>query len=71
MERGGGARGLMDSGVDCGPTPLTINSASHGKLAALTPPASGLLLGNQRPWYVEPCLCDWVIKDLGMSRLSV
>ena len=24
-------------------------------------------LGNQRPWYVQPCLCDWVIKDLGMS----
>ena len=23
--------------------------------------------GNQRPWYVLPCLCDWVIKGLGMS----
>ena len=21
----------------------------------------------QRPWYVQPCLCDWVIKGLGMS----
>ena len=19
------------------------------------------------PWYVQPCLCDWVIKGLGMS----
>ena len=26
-------------------------------------------LGNQRPWYVQPCLCDWVTKDLGMSSL--
>ena len=24
----------------------------------LTPPNSGLWLGNQRPWYVQPCLCD-------------
>ena len=23
-------------------------------------------MGNQRPWYVQPCLCDWVIKGLGM-----
>ena len=23
--------------------------------------------GIQRPWYVQPCLCDWVIKGLGMS----
>ena len=22
---------------------------------------------NQRPWYVQPCLCDWVIKGLVMS----
>ena len=22
---------------------------------------------NQRPWYVQPCLCVWVIKGLGMS----
>ena len=21
----------------------------------------------RRPWYVQPCLCDWVIKGLGMS----
>ena len=25
------------------------------------------LLGNQRPWYVQPCLCDWETKGLGMS----
>ena len=20
-------------------------------------------LGNQKPWYVQPCLCDWAYKD--------
>ena len=27
----------------------------------------GVWLPNTRPWYVQPCLCDWVIKGLGMS----
>ena len=22
--------------------------------------------GNQKPWYVQPCLCAWVIKSLGI-----
>ena len=28
---------------------------------------NSIALGSQRPWYVQPCLCDWVIKGLGMS----
>ena len=26
-----------------------------------------LALDNQRLWYAQPCMCDWVIKGLGMS----
>ena len=22
---------------------------------------------NQKPWYIQSCLCDWVIKGPGMS----
>ena len=25
-------------------------------------PPSAPRLGNQRPWYVQPCLCDWTYK---------
>ena len=25
-------------------------------------PPSAPRLGNQRPWYVQPCLCDWAYK---------
>ena len=38
-----------------------------GLSKALVCPAVYVRLGNQRPWYVQPCLCDWVIKGLGMS----
>ena len=30
-------------------------------------PAVSVWLGDERPWYVQPCLCDWAMKGLGMS----
>ena len=48
-----------------------LGKSSHGYATKLglfgICPAVGVPLGNQRPWYVQPCLCDWVIKGLGMS----
>ena len=38
-----------------------------GQSKGLVCPAVSVRLGNQRAWYVQPCLCDWVIKGLGMS----
>ena len=37
-----------------------------------TPPTWLAGYGPERPGYVQPCLCDWVIKGLGMpSRVCV
>ena len=52
------------TGESCyGAPPPAINAA----LAVTVLTRSGPWVGNQRSWYVQPCLCDWVIKGLGMS----
>ena len=45
--------------TDTHPVGLSPHRAEHFGF-----PPSAPRLGNQRPWYVQPCLCDWAyIQD--------
>ena len=58
-------RGLVVGVFDCGPTGWRSKSTCVRALWLPPPPHDWVNKGLA--WYVQPCLCDWVIKDLGMS----
>ena len=53
----GNHRGLVVGVFDCGPTGRRFECATCQ--STLTSLPSGPWLVNQRPWYVQQCLCDW------------
>ena len=60
-----GSRGsISDRALDFGLIGVsTCGFGSHqGPFRSLNFPPSAPRLGNQRPWYVQPRLCDWAYK---------
>ena len=54
--RGGSVGRTFDSGLMFAGSSPTCGTEHFGF------PPSAPRLGNQRPWYVQPCLCDWAYK---------
>ena len=54
--RGGSVGNTFDSG------PMCCRFESHLRNWTFRLSPSAPRLGNQRPWYVQPCLCDWAYK---------
>ena len=56
----GSRDGSVGSAFNCEPMCCRFESGFGAEYVGFTP--SALRLGNQRPWYVQPCLCDWTYK---------
>ena len=46
-----------------------VGSSPHGAEHFGFPP-SAPRLGNERAWYVQPCLCDWAYKRSHMPLIA-
>ena len=58
----GSPAGSVGSVSGCVPMRCQFESTHRTEHFRLSPPPTALWLGNQRSWYVQPCLCDWAYK---------
>ena len=58
---GGGGAGMAQLVARLPVSRCIVGSSPRGA-EHFGPPPSAQRLGNQRPWYVQPSLCDWAYK---------